>query len=327
MKRLSAFLLAVLLVLSLSGCVYYKSDVENLGTLPDGVIVQDYSVFEEMYESITPSLLDALKSGDADAVLEMFAPSVREKLPRLKGDIEGMISTYGGTFDEHGENSLSSSPVLIGNIETDPESGETVAVSLDQSLNYISYIHSCTVQIRCGEEHYWLRINASYLDEENKKDAKISKISLYGIAEYYKENSPNSTVISALSDGVFVLANEEPEEPLMVICGTPIKHMPLSTISSVRDVNNYLATTNGTFDAFENKFGEGVSLLGENAISSSTPYAYEVPTEDGNNLYLLVWVKLQMIEDVYVGNSVNIINRIYSTNPESSVTVVYQPES
>ena len=263
MKCLFALLLATLMILSLTGC----------GQNPHEDIDFDDMVFidhDEVYDSITPLLLTALKNGDAKAILEMFHSDAIEQIPDIESKIAEVISAYGGTFDEYGDFSYQFPEEYAAYIE------------------YIEVCSSCTIPIRSGEEYYWISISAYYLDEENKKDPRITNLMI----QCGKEARSKKTFMDFADYSIEILTGEASEEQLKVIGGSVYKVSEQEPLSDVQIVKDYLENSLD-FNEFANRYGWGIlpreELIETNIgsfILDNKTFAYEIATDDGSELYV-----------------------------------------
>lgn len=251
MKRLFCFLLSFSLLLTLCSC---------------GVSRFDTSKEKAAFQDTITALFQALDKKDADAVYDLFAPSVQAHSAELKDQVEKFLSAYEGPTDEIGWD------------------GAVSGGSESEGKHRIEYVLS-TFPVRCGDTYYWFYINLTYHNTYDRTQEGITQLNFYTADEYYLFRGEDRQFTEA--PGLNLYLAETVDEEVRCIEQYPYKYSAETTPLLVNDAIDFL-NSSADFTEFKAQFGHPNAARG---FSEDYYYVcYELATDTDKTQYLYITV-------------------------------------
>lgn len=220
MRKFLAILVAVTIVLSLSGC---------------GILMMRDNWEKSNYEDTITALFSALDSGDRDGVASLFSSYAREQDKNLEADIEKLFSVYRGPMDEIGWDGL-----LAGSYTNHYGERESSV-----------YAH---FPVRCADIYYWCDLELMYENSVDASQIGVTQLSFYTADEwcinYYDDNAKWCDEV-----GLSVVAERTLEEEIRCINGSPHKFRKSEAPLNLQEVKVFFEKPK-RFSHFVSQFGE-----------------------------------------------------------------------
>lgn len=247
----------------------------------NGIYVDDTKEQKAYTETIT-SLFNALDNGNADAVYDLFSPSVREQDKELKEQIDKLLLVYKGPTDEIGWDGL-----LAG--EASYEYGERYKAA------------NAVFPIRSGNTYFWCYLNLMYENTTNKKQIGITQLEFYTSNEYcalcYDEDAKIEDSV-----GLKVYTEQLETEEIRCIHGQPHKYSSSTDTLNIDDVKNFFENSN-SFSKFKIRFGEpnaeNVFVYYELSNKNSKTHYLELSVDADEILHAEIVDDFKYIETVF----------------------------
>ena len=270
MKRVTAFVVCILYLLTLSGC---------------GLVDMDYDKEKTAYRHAITSLFNALDEKDAEAVYELFSPSVRKQDKDLEEKIGKLLSVYAGPTDEIGWDGLLASAASY-------EHGEKSKHAFK------------AFPIRSGNTYYWCYLDLMYENTYDDQEIGIVQLDFYTADEYcILEYDDQLKIVNSV--GLTVHADATVDSEIRCISGHPHMYSPTTKPLNIGDVTGFFKTSN-SFSEFKKRFGDP---------NAENIYCYyELPLENGANRYLQIGTDNDTIYGATVVDEFECIETIYNNN-------------
>lgn len=237
---------------------------------------------QKAYRDTISSLFDALDQQDRNAVLGLFAPSVRQTAPDLQAQIEELLSVYPGPTDEIGWDGL------LGG-ESHYEDGNHTKEA------------SATFPVRSGDDYFWCYLLLMYENTVDSNQVGIVQLDFYTADEYcifrYDEDAKYRDDI-----GLKVYAEQTLEEDVRCINGNPHKYSSATAPLNLQDVQSFFESSN-RFSAFQAQFGP--------PNAENIYHYYELPGEDGKPRYLEIGADADEIFGAHIVSDLQYIADIF----------------
>lgn len=228
---------------------------------------------KEIFNDAVDDFFKAVDEKDKDAILKMFAQSVREKDKTLEKEIEKLLKNYPGPTD------------------ICKRDGKGVAGSYDISHGKKSAEVSQGFPVVSNDTYYWCDFTFMYQNDMDKKQIGIKQVKLYS-AEYECEERYNYVKESRKGmDKGGEDDNEEKALEVLTDClvdyevrfvgGYVEKFNPIDRDLSKEQVEEFFKTSY-SYSEFLKKFGEP----NVDTEFSNVSCAYELSSEDDKPLYL-----------------------------------------
>ena len=220
MRRTGIVLLALVLALSLAGCV-------------QGGRVIDVSGERKAMGEAVDSLFSALDARDGEAIEALFSPYVRERDKDLSEQIGKLLEVYPGPTDWHDWESDGGTKKRSGGVYYQTE--------------------YCTIHASCGGEDYWCWLNLMYKNSDPEK-VGVSSIRFFTAEEFCGVQYDDWEIPG--EEGLAVYAERTLDCQVRAIRGDPYKYTPPEAPLDLAQVETFLAEGEKTFDQFVERFGE-----------------------------------------------------------------------
>ena len=220
MKKVVAFLVCILYLLTLSGC---------------GLIYMDDSKEKTAYNDAIKTLFNAIDKRDNEAIYNLFSPSVRQQDKDLDEQIDKLLSIYAGPTDEIGWDGI------LG--------GGTSYRDGKRSKNAFT-----SFPIRSGNTYYWCYLDLMYENTFDNQQIGIVQMAFYTADEYcILEYDDNLKIIDSV--GLTVHADATVEKEIRCISGHPHMYSSSTDPLNIGDVRSFFKTSN-SFSEFTKQFGQ-----------------------------------------------------------------------
>ena len=271
MKKVAAFLVCILYLLTLSGC---------------GLVYIDDSKEKTAYNDAVTSLFNALDKRDNEAIYNLFSPSVREQDEDLEDQIDKLLSIYAGPTDKIGWDGL-----LGGGASYDDGKHSKNAFT--------------SFPVRSGNAYYWCYLDLMYENTYDDQQIGIVQLDFYTADEYcILEYDDNLKIVDSV--GLTVHADATIENEIRCISGHPHMYSTSTEPLNIDAVRNFFKVSN-SFSEFTKQFGQpnakNIYCYYELPMENAKPRYLQIGTVNDTIYSATIENDFEYIETVYNENN------------------------
>ncbi len=236
-----------------------------------------------MFSDTVYSLVAALDNKDADAIVQLFSPFVRERAPHVTETVEDLLVLYDGPTERVGD---------FAHVATN----ETVEWGLRQGCAY------ATIPVYAGGEYYWLYINITYENTRNASMIGVTQLDVYTADAYYEYFWSEDE----MQDDHFGLRIHQSDTERSVVSVDSVPYCMEGTEAlDLLAVREFFESSDDWRD-FQTRFGEPAAKHGD--------YVYQLPDEDGQKRYLCLWHTDNRIVYAYIADAFTSVEYLLDAN-------------
>ena len=270
MKKVAAFLVCILYLLTLSGC---------------GLVYIDDSKEKTAYNDAITSLFNALDKRDNEAIYNLFSPSVREQDEDLEDQIDKLLSIYAGPTDKIGWDGL-----LGGGASYDDGKHSKNAFT--------------SFPVRSGNAYYWCYLDLMYENTYDDQQIGIVQLDFYTADEYcILEYDDNLKIVDSV--GLTVHADATIENEIRCISGHPHMYSTSTEPLNIDAIRSFFKVSN-SFSEFKKQFGhpnaENIYCYYELPIESGEHRYLQIGMDSDTIYGATVVNEFEYIETIYNKN-------------------------
>ncbi|MBM6815905.1 DUF5104 domain-containing protein [Olsenella uli] len=265
-RRLAACVLALAVAAPCAGC---SERIDALARLVGSRVTGEEYVSPRGQACLDAAegLLDALETGDGDAIVGLFSPEVRASSDDLEGRADELVASCSGHVE-----------YLDAHSVTMPQESERV----DDGRRRVEL--SAGFSFALGGENYWCFMTLVSENDFDEAEVGVSTIIVWSEEAYSAMLYDARGAAWPEGTGLNLRLDYPLEWETRLVYDDPLRYEGGDVISDTAGVAAFLDEGERTVDDFEERFGRPccVSWTGDGVVY------YELPEEDGEPRYLRV---------------------------------------
>jgi len=255
-KRAALLFICLAMVCFIGGCQ----------TQQRSFVKEDTQLFDTAHALVT-----ALDNKDADAVVQLFSPFVRERAPYVAETIDELLMLYNGPTEEIGDFAWAA---------TEEERWGTRQGSAH-----------ATIPVYAGGEYYWIYMKVTYKNTRDASMIGVTQLDVYTADAYY-DYFWEEEARQADSFGLRIHQSDT-KRPIVSVDGAPYCMEGTGTLDPLA-VRAFFEGCDDWQD-FQTRFGRPAAQKGD--------YVYKLPDENGQKRYLCLWHTDNRIVYAYIADA------------------------